>query len=249
MGVRPILDRPATVLLLGSIHFASNRDLVNAGGYDVTSPQRQDQLDELCDRVAAFVPSVVAVERLADNAAALQANYRDYLSGGRELAGSEDEQIGFRLGRRCGLQTVQAIDDMSLPFWVEALDTLVESDPGVRSRLDHVRAVGEADMEKYLKAPTILEAFRLMNTSDQPERMLAPYMLMVPWSSAGEHPGAEAVANWYARNLRILANLMAVLDPGDRAVVVIGAGHVGPLGHFIAISPELVLEPAAPYLE
>ncbi len=249
MGVRPILDPPATVLLLGSIHFASNRDVVNAGGYDVTSHDRQAQLDELCDRVAAFVPSVVAVERLAEHAEAVQTNYREYLAGERELAASEDEQVGFRLARRCGLQTVHAVDDMSLPFWVEALDALLESDHGVRSRFDHIRAVGEAEMAETLKAPSIVAAFRLMNTNDQPQRMLAPYMLMVPWSSGGEHPGAEAVANWYARNLRILANLIAVLNPGDRVVVVIGAGHVGPLGHFIEVSPELVLESAAPYLQ
>lgn len=249
MGVRPILDPPATVLLLGSIHFASHRDLVDAGGYDVTSPERQDQLDELCDRLAAFGPSVVAVERSAKDAEAVHSNYRGYLSGGRELAGSEDEQIGFRLTARCGLQTVQAIDDTALPFWVESLDTLVEFDAAVRFRFEHIRSVGKADLAKSLKAPTIVEVIRLLNVEDVPKRMLAPYMLMVPWSSGGEHAGAEAVANWYARNLRILANLMAVLDSGDRAVVVIGAGHIGPLGHFIDISPELVMEPVAPYLE
>jgi hypothetical protein len=248
MSVRPILDPPATVLLLGTIHFASNRDLVNAGGYDVTSPEGQNQLDELCDRLAAFAPSVVAIERSAKDAVEVQADYREFLSGEHELAGSEDEQIGFRLAARCGLQTVSAIDDMTLPFWVESLDTLVESDAGVRSRLEHIQAVGEAELATSLEAPTIVEVVRSMNSDDQPKRVLEPYMLMVPWSSGDEHPGAEAVANWYARNLRIFANLMTGLDSEDRAVVVIGAGHIGPLAHFVDSSPELILEPAAPYL-
>jgi hypothetical protein len=198
--------------------------------------------------LAAFAPSVVAIERSAKDAEEVQAGYREFLSGKRELAGSEDEQIGFRLAARCGVQMVHAIDDTTLPFWVESLDTLIESEAGARSRFEHIQAVGEAELATSLGASTIIDMFRSMNTDDQPGRMLEPYMLMVPWSSGGEHPGAEAVANWYSRNLRIFANLMAGLDPGNRAVVVIGAGHIGPLVHFVDISPELILEPAAPYL-
>jgi hypothetical protein len=249
MTVRDVLDPPATVMLVGSIHFASNRDLVNTGGYDATTSERQSELDDLCERLARFDPSIVAVERLAEEGAQVQARYEGYLTGERGLRRSEDEQIGFRLAKLCGLDAVTAIDDMSLPFWSEELDGLVASDAGVRARLHTIRSIAEAEVGRSLASPTLLGMFRAINADERPGLMLAPYMLMIPWTSGHRHLGAEAIANWYERNLRILGNLMAALGPGERAVVVIGEGHLGPLAHFIEMSPELALESVAPYLD
>jgi precorrin-6x reductase len=66
-------------------------------------------------------------------------------------------------------------------------------------------------------------------------------------------PGANWVGNWYARNLKIFANLVRLADnPGDRVLVVYGQSHVFPLrqyaeqsGAFKVVSRLQVLQPPA----
>ena len=43
---------------------------------------------------------------------------------------------------------------------------------------------------------------------------------------------------WYNRNLRIFANIVRVTEPGDRLLLVIGAGHVPILKQAADSSPE-----------
>jgi hypothetical protein len=50
--------------------------------------------------------------------------------------------------------------------------------------------------------------------------------------------GADLVTAWYSRNLRIFANLQRITGPGDRLLLIIGAGHVPILRHCAQASPE-----------
>ena len=66
-------------------------------------------------------------------------------------------------------------------------------------------------------------------------------------------PGANWVGSWHMRNLRIFAKLVRVADkPGDRVLVIYGAGHGFLLNEFAqqshafkVVSPEPLLVKAA----
>lgn len=61
--------------------------------------------------------------------------------------------------------------------------------------------------------------------------------------------GADLVGEWYKRNLRIYANLLHYLEPGDRrAVVLIGQAHVWPLREFLRANPNFAVVPVAEVL-
>lgn len=52
--------------------------------------------------------------------------------------------------------------------------------------------------------------------------------------------GADLVAAWYQRNLRIFANLLHQLDDDDERVLVIyGSGHRALLDQFVRQHPKL----------
>lgn len=62
--------------------------------------------------------------------------------------------------------------------------------------------------------------------------------------------GADLVGEWYKRNLRIYANLLHYLDPGDRrAVVLIGQAHVWPLRDFLRANPRFEVVPVREVLQ
>lgn len=61
--------------------------------------------------------------------------------------------------------------------------------------------------------------------------------------------GADLVAEWYKRNLRIYANLLHYLEAGeDRAVVLIGQAHVWPLREMLTANPRFEVVPVAEVL-
>lgn len=56
--------------------------------------------------------------------------------------------------------------------------------------------------------------------------------------------GADLVAEWYKRNVRIYANLLHRLEPDDRrAVVLIGQAHVWPLREMLRANPRFEVVP------
>lgn len=64
-----------------------------------------------------------------------------------------------------------------------------------------------------------------------------------------DYPGADGLSGWwYNRNLRIFANIRRLIEPGDRVLVLIGAGHVPILRHAVQASPELKLVEVAAVL-
>ena len=64
-----------------------------------------------------------------------------------------------------------------------------------------------------------------------------------------QQPGAEFNAMWYLRNAKIFAKLMTVAEPGDRILVVYGAGHAYWLRHFASETPGFTNVDPAPYLQ
>jgi hypothetical protein len=54
---------------------------------------------------------------------------------------------------------------------------------------------------------------------------------------------------WYLRNAKIFAKLINVAKPGDRILVVYGAGHGYWLRHFAATTPGYTSVDVTPYLK
>jgi hypothetical protein len=74
------------------------------------------------------------------------------------------------------------------------------------------------------------------------------YYGLLQFGDTEDQPGAELNGAWYTRNAKIFAKLMTVARPGDRIVVVYGAGHAFWLRHFIENTPGLELVDPVPFL-
>jgi hypothetical protein len=67
--------------------------------------------------------------------------------------------------------------------------------------------------------------------------------------SGDTYVGIEWVQGWYARNLRIYANLARIIEsPADRVLVVFGSGHISLLSQFLSDSGLFELESPLTYL-
>jgi hypothetical protein len=233
----------AEVLLLGTYHMDNpGLDLHNTKADDVLTPKRQAEIEELTNVLARFRPTKIAVEWDAGDQAGLDRVYGEYLAGQRQLKRDERQQVGMRLAKSVGLKKIYAIDTMwdfpygSLINWAKANGRSTELEAIDRIGAEQSKADGE-----YLLGHTVLDIYRRLNSSVSIAGDAAYYARLGHFGDDNDPAGARLLTRWYERNTFILTSLFGVIEPGDRILVLYGAGHQTMLRRFIADDPTLKL--------
>ncbi len=217
---------PAQVMVLGTYHMANpGLDLVKSQIRDTLGADRQKEIAELVEMIAKYKPTKIMVEVQPENTA-VNERYRKFLDGSYTLAASEIEQVGFRLAKRFGHKQLYGIDhktnmDFGKVFGFAQANGMSDMIAKVSQTVEKIGKIME-DMDKKYTVPQLLA---IHNT---PESLLLSqsfYVELVKVAAKGEYPGADMLADWYKRNLRTYANMRAVAEPGDRILVIFGAGH------------------------
>ena len=227
-------------------------DQFNLEADDVLAPKRQAEIVAVVERLAEFRPTKVLVEApWADSAT--QARYREYVSGTRELRKSEEEQIGFRLAKRMGHERIYPID-VRMQLDDEALGPLIGTNPAFQERMSRLNHLGREAMRimgAWLAEGTVGDMLYNMNRPEMLVRAHEPYVeYFVPIIADTNYAGADMVATWYRRNLRIFANLHRVADPpDDRIFVVYGQGHIKIIRDLVEDAPGFCVESPLVYLK
>lgn len=251
----PPADQPAAparaeVLVLGSYHMANpGRDIFNVQVDDVLAPRRQAEIAQLIAVLKKFRPTKIAVEASVWSQRTPK-EYADYLAGTRELTRNESEQIGFRLARELGHATVYPVDvDGDFPFqrvvnFAKANGRSQEIDAMMGEVGARVKAV-----DAYLASHAILETLLYMNSDDTVAQDMGFYHRLPRFGEPGEWAGADLLADWYRRNIRIYANILRLVDsPAERVLVIFGSGHLGWLQRDVAGNPDLRLRKLAEFV-
>jgi Family of unknown function (DUF5694) len=90
----------------------------------------------------------------------------------------------------------------------------------------------------YMEAHTVREILSDANAPDADEIGHRIYMAALRIGKDKDYPGADLVARWYERNLRIATNIARLPNqPGERILVLIGAGHGKLLRQFLGEMP------------
>jgi hypothetical protein len=235
------LDVSAEVLVLGTYHMDNpGRDIFNMEADDVLAPERQTEIREVLDLLARFSPTKIAIEADSDSRKIEQ--YQDYLAGEYELGRDERDQIGFRLGKELNLPEIYGIDaDGDFPF--PAVQDYAKAH-GREEELESLMAqVGKTvqDENEFLKSHSVLQMLLRMNSSDAVRRGLAGYAMFAYFGEEYNYAGANLLTAWYQRNMRIHTHLLNIIEPGDRVLVIFGAGHLGLLRQAVEADPTLTL--------
>ncbi len=248
---------PIEVMVLGTYHMGNpGQDLHNARIDPVTTPARQAELEDVAEALAKFQPTAIAIERVArDPSDMLDHRYPDFTPADLLTNPDERVQVGYRLAHRLGVERVYAIDEQDRdgqPSWFpfEDVQTWAEANgrtDGLGAMLAQVGTM-VADMEARQRTDTVGGLLRWMNT---PERAAADqtfYTGLLALGAGDAQPGAILNGRWYTRNALIFARLVQVAKPGDRIVVIYGAGHSYWLREFARTTPGFRLVEANDYL-
>jgi hypothetical protein len=253
------------ILILGTYHMDSpGLDAVNMHVDDVLAPKRQQEIEQLVDRLAAFAPTKVAIEAPRWSRAAND-RYKQYLAGASKLTANEIDQVAFRLAKKRNLAQITPVD---YPMWMNGVTPIEQHTPKQNAApastskppaapvededpvMREVRAE-VAKSETVLAASTVSDYLAYLNTPEQATMHHRWDVLsnLEPGDGPNLYANTDLATNWYKRNLRIFTNLLEATEPGDRVLLLIGVGHNKVLRELASEHPRYCLVDAAGYLK
>jgi hypothetical protein len=238
-----------TVLVLATSHMNNpGRDVLNVQWDDVLTDKRQQEIRRFVNLLKQFKPTKIAVEA-AYGSVKLGEQYSLYLRGEYQLTRHEREQIGFRLAKELNHQKIYGVDaegdfDINRVFAFARANNQQE----IVDRAFEVAKRQVAETNKLIQTATVTEIYKFLNEQQRINEGHLPYIIMARIGQDGEYPGADLLADWYKRNLKIFSNITRITElKDDRILVISGAGHAKLLQQFIEDSGEYNLERASKY--
>ncbi len=222
----------ADFLFVGSYHMDNpGRDVHNMEADDVTSERRQAEIREVAALLERYRPTRVFVERDVAKQADLDRRFAETCHQGKPLSRSETEQLGLRIACNLGLDGViaadwnelGAIEDGDRIDWSRAAKR-----PDQQERHATMLAVG-AEMtridQEILDNGTVLDSLRRKNSRDWLDANARSYFHLALLGTPEDPSGAYWMGYWFVRNQMIFNNIVRATEPGDRVLVIYGAGH------------------------
>lgn len=246
------------VMALGTFHFKD----AGLDGYkpkfpvNILSEKRQQEVEELVDRLAAFKPTKIAIEwKKEKDQPFVDSLYGEYLAGRYKLGQNEIYQVCFRLAKKLGHKKLYCVDTNAR--WFEGVpdEDAFAQKHGLQKYADTTYSVLYKklyEMDDSLKTVQTLREHLLYANS--PERLQighGHYLIgSFKYAAEGEYPGADNTTGWYNRNLRILANVLQLAESEDeRIFLLIGAGHLPIIKHAASSTPEIKYVEVSEYLK
>jgi hypothetical protein len=232
------------IMILGTYHMGNpGLDIANVKSDDVLVPKRQAEIAEVVLVLKKFRPTKIVIEAPLNDAKEQQL-YQEYLAGKFELRRNESDQFGFRLAKELGHAKIYPVD-VKGEFPFESVMAL-GAKMGKQTVIDKAMQAMQGEVAKIdhsLKTGTILDTLKRMNAKSAVEYGQGLYMKLAQFATSDNYAGPDLLAEWYKRNIRISANINALIDsPNERILVIYGAGHLYWLQRNVLDSPDLILD-------
>lgn len=244
-----LADDQLEVLLIGTSHWANYKrkglDVAQTNQVDILSDQYQNELEFIADKIAAFKPDKIFVERTLDYQPKLDSLYKLYSASEEWGADKRNEiyQLGFRVAAKLEHERVYGVDYRNTSFPFDSLmkamaeakqETLIgEFQETIKSYEEQYNALVE-------KNTSLVEIFNQLNDKEARKKSLGWYITEV--SKAGKmdnYIGPFLGSEWIRRNLYTYSLIQKYVEEEDeRIMILMGAGHTAVLDNFISYNPD-----------
>ncbi|MEM8998763.1 MAG: DUF5694 domain-containing protein [Bacteroidota bacterium] len=236
------------VLLIGTSHWNNYKkkglDVAQTSEVDILSENYQTQLAVLAEKIKAFGPDKIFVERPMDHQHKLDSLYHLYTTTDWGLdKRNEIYQLGFRVAKIMGHSKVYGVDYRKTEFPFDSLAAIVSQ----QKKTDVLDAMME-DIKHFEKEyntfiaqnPPLEELLAYHNTPENRKLNLGWYLQKA--NKAGglnNNVGAHLTSEWFRRNIHIYGIMQKYTEPTDKKIMlVMGAGHVAIIETLIRYNPD-----------
>ncbi|TDF36298.1 hypothetical protein EYS14_16320 [Alteromonadaceae bacterium M269] len=212
------------VMILGTFHFTGGgQDVVNEDIDDFLKPERQKEIEAVLKHLESYNPDKIMLE--LDNEKEMEFNqeYEAYLRGNHKLTVNERQQLGMRLAARLGHKQLYAID----------YSNFLDYRPGLKAAraLDQQEVLAEHEAQIASARKNVASqkgkplAERLIALNSEYTRGNNFFLTIAQMGSVENAEGALSVLTWWERNLVMFARAAQYAEPGDKILIIVGAGH------------------------
>lgn len=238
------------VSILGTFHFANvvPHDYQDKYTIDANSKERKAELDILIERLQRFKPTKILIEvnRIASDSL-MNAEYLSFKDGKSFELNDEIYRIAFPLAKAMNHDKVYCSDATAEWFGADLDWENFNQETYQRSRNQFQKA-NRYDYETVYRVEDSLKSvmpllayFQLINSPEAQQYSHQVYLTETVLTGAGDnYIGADAVARWYRRNLRIFSNILDIVsfEAPERVLILYGASHTWTLKQFLQDSPD-----------
>lgn len=248
------------VLTIGTFHFEFyNRDVQKTNKkdqIDILDKKYQAEIEDIVRQIVNFKPTIIAIEQDPENQSKIDSLYNRYRNGQYTLSRAEEQQIGFRVAKKLGLQKLYCVNDWGKNY--KNIDSLLDNDTIALKNFRNYFYKNPDSSKTYItkdifKEKGIKAELRMLNSEQHQQNDLGNYLIgMFKYQPTDNNFwGADFVTGWwFNRNLRIYRNIQSIrTDPKDKILVIFGAGHMNLLNLFFKVSPEYNLVQASDYFK
>lgn len=231
------------VLNYGSIHLSGSTD-AHSSITDVSHPKVKADIKKIVDLLVKFKPTIICVEIPPESTYFLNETYQKYkIDQTRRINYSEEVNvIGLEVARLSGTKKIYGIDNpigFDYPSLIEMANKIPAASSFVQNIMDNYESIN--------KKP-ILEQFVEINTAKYKMETFDLYNFLATMHSPNNFEGADIIADFYKRNLRMYTNFSDIpLTKNDKVLIIMGATHTAYFDIFIENSPKYILENATNY--
>ncbi|GAB3755961.1 DUF5694 domain-containing protein [Spirosoma pomorum] len=235
------------VVLMGTFHFGATGDKGKISFDDLFSANRQRQLQNLTNQLAALKPDQIFVEREPDEQAQWDSVFHQYLIHRLDTNAIRNEifQVAIRAASKAGLSQVVCVDHQQpLPYdKLAAYAKRLETDSLAQAKLASYKLLSldypYPKKTKTLAGSSLLEYYVYINSKAYSAIDRADYLVYPPaYGYDTDYTGVEMMTSWYDRNAKIFTNILRQSRPEDKLYIVLfGSSHMLPLRHYFENHP------------
>ncbi len=162
---------------------------------------------------------------------------------------NENITIAAVLAARLGLQRVYAIDDHTADSVdIKGGQALAETVKAIRA--ENANAPIYAKSKAMESGGDLLTQYRFFNSPETNRAFIAADFGASVKHHSPQYYGRQYVAWWEARNLRMVANIRAVIGnhPGARVLSIVGASHKAYFDNYLDLMHDIEVEDAEAWL-
>lgn len=231
------------VLNFGTIHLSGSTDAYSSVT-NINNPQVKLELKQIVGYLAAFKPTIICVEIPPESTEYINETLKKYKidQTARINYSEEVNVIGLEVARLSGAKKIYGIDN-PIGFDYPSLIKIANS-----SKTDSTYVATIMNNYEQLNRKPILEQYQQINTPEYKKETFDLYNHLATMSTAGNFEGADIIAEFYKRNLRMYANFSKIeMNSHDRILIIMGATHTAYFDIFLGNSPKYILEDASKY--
>ncbi|NKI27978.1 hypothetical protein HCG49_15560 [Arenibacter sp. 6A1] len=231
------------VLNFASVHLSGSTDAYSSIT-DVNSPKATADIQEIVNRLVKFKPTIICVEIPPESTEFINTTYQKYKTdqSNRINYSEEVNVIGLEVARLSGTKKIYGIDN-AIGFDYPKLVELANKNSSDSLYVQNIMSSYET-----LNNKPLLEQYSEINTTKYKMETYDLYNFLATMHTPKNFEGADIIADFYKRNLRMYANFSDVpLTKNDRVLIIMGATHTAYFDIFLGNSTKYILENAMEY--